>query len=58
VHGEPDLEYGCGYFLKYFSLRNILKQYIYILKKLFLKSAYQNDLKTQKKNINLKQIKK
>ena len=58
VHGEPDLEYDCGYFLKYFSFKNILKLYIYILKKLFLKSAHQNDLKTQKIYINLKQIKK
>jgi hypothetical protein len=30
VHGEPDLEYDCGYFLKYFSFKNVLKLYIYI----------------------------
>ena len=60
VHGELDLEYDCRYFLKYFSFKNVLKLYIYIyiLKKLFLKSAHQNDLKTQKIYINLKQIKK
>jgi hypothetical protein len=36
---------SCDYFLKCFSLKNILK--------LFLKPEYQNDLKTLK-NINLK----
>ena len=30
VHGEPDLEYDCGYLLKYFSFKNVLKLYIYI----------------------------
>jgi len=44
---------GCDCFLEYFSLRNALEQCFFILKKLFLTSAYQNDLKTPK-NINLK----
>jgi uncharacterized membrane protein YciS (DUF1049 family) len=44
-------------FSKCFSLGNILKWCFFILKKLFLMSAHQNDMKTLK-NINLKQRKK
>jgi len=49
-------ERGCDYFSKCFSFRNALKWYFFIFKKLFLISAYQNNLKIQK-NINVKQKK-
>ena len=38
-------ECGCGCFSKCFSCRNVLKWYFFIFKKLFLRSAHQNDPK-------------
>ena len=50
-------EYDCGYFSKCFSFENASKWcFFFILKKLFLISAHQNNLKTLK-SINLKQKK-
>jgi len=43
-------DYGC--FLKYFYSEMHQNNIFFIFKKLFLISAHQNDLKTQKKNIN------
>jgi hypothetical protein len=42
-------DYGCGYFLKYFLFKKIKIIYFFILKKLFLTSVYQNNLKIVKK---------
>jgi len=51
-------ESDCGCFLKCFSFGNAyIKIIFFIFLKLFLISAYQNDLKKQKKNINLNQKK-
>ena len=47
---------SCNFFLKCFSLKNILKWYFFIFKKIFLILAHQNNLRTPK-NINFKKIK-
>ena len=46
---EPVWECGCGCFSKCFLCQNTSKWYFLFFKKLFLRSAYQNDPK-QKKN--------
>jgi hypothetical protein len=46
----PFWEYERCYFLKYFSLENLLKKYFFIFKNLFLILVYQNNPETQKKN--------
>jgi hypothetical protein len=47
---DKTINLGCGgnYFSKCFLYGNALKWYFFILKKLFLISAYQNDQKTLK----------
>jgi hypothetical protein len=47
----PVWDCGSGGGLKCFSFRNVSKWSFFILKKIFLTSAHQNDLKTKKKFI-------